>query len=208
MANHKLSYYSVVNEILSRVNDPDGDTYLARAKELTYEGICAMVLSEYGREGYPSLMKSEQISVDEISAEYRVCIAGSNNELTSNVLKIVSITDDLIETEMFEPGTIIEHRYIEIDTDKYNRLNDVDERPFKDEIYYYRQGDYIYFYPHDDMSNQKIIIHYIAAPEEYEYESAIGGVESTELTGLYSLDFLYKVIDYGSGRIRAEQSGE
>jgi len=202
MANHTLSYFNLVSEILSRVNDPDGDTYLARAKELSYEGICAMVLGEYGREGYPSLMKSEQLTVEDLGTEYRVIIAGSGNELVSDVLKVIKITDDFENTE---PNvTITEHRYIEIDMSKYNRLNDIDERPFIDEIYYYRQGDYIYFYPLEDMSNQNIIVHYIASPDEYVYTEA----GSTELTGLYSLDFLYKVIDYGAGRIRAEQSGE
>lgn len=209
MSNHSLTYYDVVKEILSRVNDPEGDTYLARAKELAYEGICAMVLSDYPREGFPSLYKSESVAVsDDISTDYRVLVSGSERELGSDMLKVVTITDDYEYPEA--DSTITEHKYIKISTDRYNRLNDAEEKPFEDEIYYYHQGDYIYFYPYADMVNQNILIHYIASPDEYVWSSdgTTDGTGSTIMTEKFSLDFLYKVIDYSMGKIKQEQSGE
>jgi len=208
MPNHSLTYYNVVKEVLTRVNDKDGDTYLDRAKELVFEGISALSMGEYPREGYPSLVLSEHISVDEMSVAYRINVAGSSNELSNDVMKIISITDDYINQEAL--GKIKEQRYIQINTQKYNRLNDPDERPFDDEIYFYHQGNYLYFYPHTTMTNQNILVHYIASPEEYTYSFGLttDGTGSTELTGLFSLDFLYKVVDYGTIKIRAEQSGE
>ena len=71
----------------------------------------------------------------------------------------------------------------------------------KDEkIYYYRRGDHIFFHPILNMSSQIFVVHYIKAPHNL--------VTNDVMTEMFSLDFLYKVIDYGVGRIREEQAGQ
>ena len=46
MADRTITYYDVVQEILKRVNDAEGDVYLDRAKSLVYEGISTLAVSE------------------------------------------------------------------------------------------------------------------------------------------------------------------
>jgi hypothetical protein len=87
-----------------------------------------------------------------------------------------------------------------------NRLNDPDYSPFNDEIFYYQRGDYIYFYPQERMVSQKLVITYIAEPDSYVYTNNLFAASFFEK--LYSFNFIYKVIDYGVGRIREQQSGE
>ena len=50
------------------------------------------------------------------------------------------------------------------------------------------------------MSTQIFVVHYIKAPHNL--------VTDDVMTEMFSLDFLYKVIDYGVGRIREEQAGQ
>ena len=57
------------------------------------------------------------------------------------------------------------------------------------------------------MNAQKILITYITEPESYDY-GVDNGEGSTSLQEQFSLNFLYKTIDYGVGRIREQQSGE
>ena len=70
-----------------------------------------------------------------------------------------------------------------------------------DEIFYYREGEYIKLYPLERAGDVgSILINYIASPDDYG--------DSDVMTDGYSLDFLYKVVDYSVGRIREEQTGE
>ena len=203
-----LTYYEVVQEILKRVNDADGDIYLDRAKELVFEGISSLALTEgVAIDDIRGILKSDTVDVSTLSSPYRIRVKGSGRELTNNPAKIISITDDLINVETVT--TIIgitEHRYIELSLAEVNRLNDPDYRPFNDEIFYYNRGDFVYFYPKEDMNSQKLLITYIAEPDTYNY--GVDGVGSTSLKDKFSLSFLYKTIDYGVGRIREQQSGE
>ena len=208
MADKTITYYDVVQEILKRVNDADGDIYLERAKELVYEGISSLAISEgVSRDDIRGILKSDVIDVaDKISGspEWRIKVKGNGRDLTGdNPAKIISIVDDLIDA-----GT--QARYIEISLSELNRLNDEDYSPFDDEIFYYQRGDYIYFYPHNRMETQKLVITYIAEPDSYSYDpySYGDGTGSPQLERDFSLNFLYKTIDYGVGRIREQQSGE
>jgi len=210
MADKTITYYDVVQEILKRVNDADGDVYLDRAKELVYEGISSLAVSEgVSRDDIRGILKSEVIDVTNISPRWKLQVKGSGSLLSggrvldNNPAKIISITDDLtVADEVIQEG-ITEHRYIELSLDEVNRLNDPDYRPFNDEIFYYQRGDYIYFYPQERMITQKLVITYIAEPDSYSY-----GTGSPALERDFSLNFLYKTIDYGVGRIREQQSGE
>ena len=209
MADKTLTYYEVVQEILKRVNDADGDIYLDRAKELVFEGISSLALTEgVAIDDIRGILKSDTVDVSTLSSPYRIRVKGSGRELTNNPSKIISITDDLINVETVStPSGITEHRYIELTLAEVNRLNDPDYRPFNDEIFYYNRGDYVYFYPSEDMNSQKILVTYITEPNTYDY-GVENGEGSTSLQDEFSLSFLYKTIDYGVGRIREQQSGE
>tara|TARA_R100001163_G_C5067450_1_gene206581 strand:+ start:2610 stop:3245 length:636 start_codon:yes stop_codon:yes gene_type:complete len=203
-----LTYYEVVQEILKRVNDANGDIYLDRAKELVFEGIASLALSEgVAIDDIRGILKSDTVDVSTLSSPFRIRVKGSGRELTSNPSKIISITDDLINVETVTTILgITEHKYIELSLTDVNRLNDPDYRPFNDEIFYYNRGDYIYFYPLEHMNSQKILVTYITEPDTYDY--GVDGVGSTSLQNEFSLSFLYKTIDYGVGRIKQQQSGE
>ena len=209
MADKTLTYYEVVQEILKRVNDADGDIYLDRAKELVFEGISSLALTEgVAIDDIRGILKSDTVDVSTLSSPYRIRVKGSGRELTNNPSKIISITDDFINVETVTPIIgITEHRYIELSLAEVNRLNDPDYRPFNDEIFYYNRGDYVYFYPSEDMNSQKILVTYITEPNTYDY-GVENGEGSTSLQDEFSLSFLYKTIDYGVGRIREQQSGE
>ena len=193
----QYTFNDMLNEVLIRVNDPDGDTYSLRAEELLYEGISALALSDYPRDGYTGLVRTESMSPSQLSSAYRIQVNGAGRELEYPLLKLVGITDDTIAP--VTSTAINDHRFIPIDIAQYNRLNDVDERPFEDELYYYRQGDYIYLYPITTTIG-KLLITYVASPREYE-RTAIMNDE-------YSLDFIYKIIEYAAGKIKEQQAGE
>ena len=207
MADKTLTYYEVVQEILKRVNDADGDIYLDRAKELVFEGISSLALSEgVAIDDIRGILKSEVIDVLPITPRWKLQVKGSGRLLSNNPAKIISIVDDLTTPEEVVLGGITEHRYIELSLVEVNRLNDPDYSPFNDEIFYYQRGDYVYFYPQERMLTQKLVITYVAEPNTYNY--GVDGVGSTSLQDEFSLSFLYKTIDYGVGRIREQQSGE
>jgi len=195
-----MTYFDVVQEILKRVNDSEGDIYLDRAKSLVYEGITSLAIAEGVTENdIFGLIKSETRIVGEFSNASQLQIKGDGRDLDSNPSKIVSIVDDLTDS-----GS--NFKYIEISIEERNRLNDIDYRPFDDEIFYYLRGNYIYFYPKERMTSQKFVITYIAEPDEYVYSDNIS--ESTFFEKLFSLNFIYKVIDYSTSRIKQQQSGE
>ena len=200
-----ITYYDVVQEILKRVNDADGDIYLDRAKELVYEGISSLAVSEgVTKDDIVGILKSEVVDVSELGGKLQ--IKGDDKDLENNPAKIISIVDDLTAPDEVIIGGITEHRYIELSLAEVNRLNDPDYSPFNDEIFYYQRGDYIYFYPQERMVSQKLVITYIAEPDSYAYTDNLFAASFFEK--LYSFNFIYKVIDYGVGRIREQQSGE
>jgi len=195
----QYTFSGMKDEVLIRVNDPDGDTYSLRAEELLYEGISSLALSDYPREGYTGLVRTESISPNQLSSAYRIQVNGAGREIQYPLLKLVGIADDNVSPELTASTAINDHRFIPIDQTQYNRLNDANERPFEDELYYYRQGDFIYLYP-ITTSIGRLLITYVASPREY----ASGSIMNNE----FSLDFIYKVIEYATGRIKEQQAGE
>ena len=194
-----------MQERLKRVNDADGDIYLDRAKELVYEGISSLAVSEgVTKDDIVGILKSEVVDVSNLGGKLQ--IKGDDKDLENNPAKIISIVDDLTAPDEVIIGGITEHRYIELSLAEVNRLNDPDYSPFNDEIFYYQRGDYIYFYPQERMISQKLVITYIAEPDDYVYTNNLFAASFFEK--LYSFNFIYKVIDYGVGRIREQQSGE
>ena len=194
----QYTFSGMQEEVLIRVNDPDGDTYSLRAEELLYEGISALALSDYPSDGYTGLVRTESLSPNQLSSAYRIQVNGAGRELEYPLLKLVGITDDTVTPELTSQA-INDHRFIPIDQAQYNRLNDANERPFEDELYYYRQGDFIYLYPITTTVG-RLLITYVASPREYESEAIMNNE--------YSLDFIYKVIEYATGRIKEQQAGE
>ena len=217
MSTKTITYADMVVEILSRVNDAGGDVYLERAKELIYEGISSLAVSEgVSPDDIRGLIKSDVIDVSLLDDRWRIRVKGSTYlanvanyiDLTTNPAKIINIIDDLTVTEAETADGITEHRYVKLSLAEVNRLNDSDYRPFNDEIFYYDRGDYVYFYPKERMNTQILVVTYIAEPDLYTYEPAqqVGG--HSPLHDDFSLSFLYKTIDYSVGRIREQQSGE
>ena len=213
VSTHKSTFADVYNEILVRVNDPDGDTYTDRAKELVYEGISAMAVSgNFDADHMPALVKAKQINASDLPTSYKLKVSGGNTDLDNDILlKIVGITDDTtysntstqtgqVYIDPETPQNVSRQKYISISLTEVNRLNVVEEQPFYDEIYFYRRGDNILFHPINNMSSQIFVVHYIKAPHNL--------VTDDVMTEMFSLDFLYKVIDYGVGRIREEQAGQ
>ena len=201
MADRTITYFDVVEEILKGVNDADGDVYLDRAKTLVYEGISALSVSDgVGKDDIVGILKSETVDVSEIpSPKYKLQIKGESKNLEYNPAKIISIVDSLTDSET-------EYRYIELSLSELNRLNDENYQPFDDEIFYYQRGDSIYFHPQSRMVSQKFVVTYIAEPDDYVYTDNL--FDASFFEKLYSFSFIYKVIDYGVGRIREQQSGE
>ena len=212
VSTHISTFADLYNEILVRVNDPDGDTYTDRAKELVYEGISAMAISgNFDADNMPALVKAKQINASGLSTPYKLKVSGDNTDLDNDILlKIVGITDDTthintstqlgqVYVDPETPQNVSRQKYIPISLAEVNRLNVAEEQPFYDEIYFYRRGDNIFFHPSNNMSTQIFVVHYIKAPHNL--------VTDDVMTEMFSLDFLYKVIDYGVGRIREEQDG-
>tara|TARA_R110000744_G_scaffold69522_2_gene141070 strand:+ start:258 stop:860 length:603 start_codon:yes stop_codon:yes gene_type:complete len=200
MASKTITYYDAVQEILKRVNDADGDIYLDRAKSLVYEGITALATSEgITPDDIRGILKSETINVKEYSPSHQLQVKGESSDLLENPSKIIGIVDNLADDETT-------FKYIEISIPERNRLNDIDYKPFEDEIFYYTRGDYIYFYPKEQMSSQKFIITYLSEPNDYVYSEI--EEDASSLEELFSLTFIYKVIDYSVSRIKQQQSGE
>ena len=222
----KISTYTdVYQEMLTRVNDPDGDTYTDRAKELVYEGIVSLAVSgQFEADQIPSLVTTKTFQASDLTNS-RLKVSGESTDFHNyNIIKIIGITDDIINqwsnsatmTGMSyfsadndgvpfhnqETQEVMRQKYIPISLSEVNRLNDPEEQPFYDEIYYYRRNDYLYFFPLPNMTSigQFFVIHYLKAPSNYELTDV--------MTERFSLDFLYKVIDYGVGRIREEQAGQ
>ena len=52
MALYKYTFAEVIQEICSRVNDPDRDTYVDRAKELFYESAAVNRVSPLWNKAY------------------------------------------------------------------------------------------------------------------------------------------------------------
>ena len=213
VSTHISTFADLYNEILVRVNDPDGDTYTDRAKELVYEGISAMAISgNFDADNMPALVKAKQINASGLSTPYKLKVSGDNTDLDNDILlKIVGITDDTthintstqlgqVYVDPETPQNVSRQKYIPISLAEVNRLNVAEEQPFYDEIYFYRRGDNIFFHPSNNMSTQIFVVHYIKAPHNL--------VTDDVMTEMFSLDFLYKVIDYGVGRIREEQAGQ
>ena len=221
------TYEDVYTEMLVRVNDPEKDTYEDRAKELVYEGIVSLAVSgKFEADQIPSLVTTKLFQGSSLTNS-RLKVSGVNNDFYNfNIIKIIGITDDIIDqgsnvapmkgmsyfsdditptlTPFYHQDTqdVARQKYIPISLSEVNRLNDPEEQPFFDEIYYYRRDDYLYFFPTPNMTSaaQRLIIHFLKAPSNYEL--------SDVMTEKFSLDFLYKVIDYGVGRIREEQAGQ
>jgi len=202
MPSKSITYSNAVREILKRVNDADGDIYLARAKELVYEGISSLAVSEgVSRDDIRGILHSEVIDTSNNTPMHKLKLKGTNRQLFYNPAKIISITDDHSLND-------VEHKYIELSSSEMNRINDPDYKPFDDEVFYHHRGDFIYFYPTDRVDNQKLVITYIGEPDDYVYIPEDESGDESDFDMIYSFSFIYKVIDYGVGRIREQQSGE
>ena len=197
MALYKYTFDEVIQEICSRVNDPDRDTYGDRAKELFYESAVTLVKDgNFSPDECPGLIVFAPISVPFIGGDYTLDL-GSDEDLGEICIRLLSIVDDY---ENNEDAVINQHKYIPISIDKYKQMIDPEMRPFDDEIYYFRVGSKVRFYPFNSMQNQNIIVQFVKHPDSF--------LDDDELQGWFSLDFIYKMINYSVAKLKQEIQGE
>ena len=207
MALYKYTFDEVIQEICSRVNDPDRDTYGDRAKELFYESAVTLVKDgNFNADDVPGMITFKKVNVNELNPKFEWLIESSqvesDGETPSTVLKAVcirllSIVDDYEDDEV---ATISQHKYIPISVNDYASLIDPENRPYDDEIYYWRMGSKVRFYPKESMYNQKVIVQFVKHPIDFE--------NNQELQGSFSLDFIYKMINYSVAKLKQEIAGE
>ena len=115
MADRTITYYDVVQEILKRVNDAEGDVYLDRAKSLVYEGISTLAVSEgVTKDDIVGILKSETVDVGTFSPNYKMKIKGDSKDLDYNPARIISIVDDFTDADETVLNQVTKHRYIEL----------------------------------------------------------------------------------------------
>ena len=207
MALYKYTFDEVIQEICSRVNDPDRDTYGDRAKELFYESAVTLVKDgNFNADDCPGLITFEKVDVEGLNPKHEWLIESSqvedDGETPSTVLgevciRLLSIVDDY---ENNEDAEINQHKYTPISVNKYRQMIDPEMRPFDDEIYYWRMGSKVRFYPKESMQNQRVIVQFVKHPDSFE--------DDHELQGEFSLDFIYKMINYSVQQLKQEIQGE
>lgn len=207
MALYKYTFDEVIQEICSRVNDPDRDTYGDRAKELFYESAVTLVKDgNFNADDCPGLITFEKVNVGQLNPKHEWLIESSqvedDGETPSTVLgevciRLLSIVDDYENNEDTE---INQHKYMPISVNEYASLIDPENRPYDDEIYYWRMGSKVRFYPKESMNSQNVIVQFVKHPQDLD--------DNKELQGSFSLDFIYKIINYSVSKLKEEMAGE
>ena len=204
MALYKYTFDEVIQEICSRVNDPDRDTYGDRAKELFYESAVTLVKDgNFSPDECPGLITFEKVDVETLNPKYEWVIESIDPADTvfpsggEVCIRLLSIVDDY---ENDEDAEINQHKYTPISVNKYRQMIDPEMRPFDDEIYYWRMGSKVRFYPKSSMQNQNVIVQFVKHPIDFP--------DDYELQGAFSLDFIYKMINYSVQQLKQEIQGE
>ena len=223
-----MTYYEIISEILTRVNDPEGDTYLDRAKQLMFEGI-NMIASkgDYIEEDIPGMLRNAIVYQNDASLYW---VPEEDTELGGGqVLKILDINTSFESEDVGYPV----YRYKRIDDEYLNKMHlDSEYEPLSNEVFYiinqvsnnYEDPDglsnsdlmdgrktAIVFYPHSRMIagiGALITIRFIRSPNPSAWFYGTGASDSTDVSGYLSLPYIYRVIDYAALKINVEISGE
>ena len=224
-----MTYYEIISEILTRVNDPEGDTYLDRAKQLMFEGI-NMIASkgDYIEEDIPGMLRNAL----EFLHDFYLSWAPPEDSTWNNgqVLKILGITSHIRSADHGYPV----YRYKKIDGEYLNKMHlDSEYEPLSNEVFYIINevaGNYldvdttseavdlhgtyptgISFHPGSRVTSGAgvlIKIKYIRSPYPPAWFYGTSASDSTDVSGYLSLPYIYRVIDYAALKINVEISGE
>jgi len=225
-----MTYYEIISEILTRVNDPEGDTYLDRAKQLMFEGI-NMIASkgDYIDEDIPGMLR---VAMVEQTSPNLFWAPEEDTELGGGqVLKILGITASYRADELSNPFPA--YRYKRIDDEYLNKMHlDSEYEPLSNEVFYiinqssdnYEDPDgssyydlmggkvtAIGFYPVSrvlDNIGVMISLRFIRSPNPSAWFYGTSASDSTDVSGYLSLPYIYRVIDYAALKINVEISGE
>ena len=230
-----MTYYELVQEVLRRVNDPLGDTYLDEAKEMMFDGLSSIVRSgDYIPEDCPYLYRTTTLnSSADLSSAWSIITSGSGNELTElgtpvNVMKIIDIVEG--DSAYYKVATIggaeavassddngtltYPLKYIKMSRELFNRaMGDASYAPLSNEVFYTieMKGELvslIKFIPTDRVADVDYKITYVVTPDPAQYVYGTSASTSTDISEQYSNAFLYKVIDYAVGKIQAQIGGQ
>jgi|TARA_Y100000310_G_scaffold292562_1_gene321396 hypothetical protein len=131
-----------LKQILTRVNDPFGDTYWLRAYQLFFEGINTLVQTgEYQAEEIPSMIKITPVETTSLGGDdtlyWSSPNAGANDLFGGFVIKII----DIRESVPYSNAQNIGWRFKEINNEYYQLLKFDDEyKPLKNEAFYMIEG--------------------------------------------------------------------
>ena len=131
-----------LKQILTRVNDPFGDSYWLRAYQLFFEGINTLVQSgEYQTEDIPSMIKITPIKTSDLGLDNTLYWSSPNmveNDLFGGyVMKIIDIRSTVLDSGAQNTGW----RFKEINNEYYQLLKFDDEyKPLKNEAFYMLEG--------------------------------------------------------------------
>ena len=223
-----MTYYEIISEILTRVNDPEGDTYFDRAKQLMFEGI-NMIASkgDYIEEDIPGMLRNAVVYQNDASLYW---VPEEDTELGGGqVLKILDINTYFESEDVGYPV----YRYKRIDDEYLNKMHlDSEYEPLSNEVFYiinqssdnYEDPDglsnadlmggettSIGFYPVSrvlDNIGVMISLRFIRSPNPSAWFYGTSASDSTDVSGYLSLPYIYRVIDYAALKINVEISGE
>jgi|TARA_R100000501_G_C2622292_1_gene115489 hypothetical protein len=224
-----MTYYEIIGEILSRVNDPLGDTYLERSKQLMFEGINMLAYGgDYIEEDIPGMLREAIVTQNTPNLTWE---PEEDTELGGGkVLKILGITSTYRADELSDPFPV--YRYKRIDNEYLNKMHlDSEYEPLSNEVFYiinqsannYTDPDGsaaedltgtttvgIGFYPVSrivDGDGVMITIKFIRSPKTSAWFYGTSSTDSTDASGYLSLPYIYKVIDYATVKLNQEIAG-
>jgi len=131
-----------LKQILTRVNDPFGDTYWLRAYQLFFEGVNTLVQTgEYNTEDIPSMIKITPVRTSSLGLTDTLYWSSpdiAENDLFGGfVMKIIDIRATVTDRGASNPGW----RFKEINNEYYQLLKFDDEyKPLKNEAFYMIEG--------------------------------------------------------------------
>lgn len=185
-----MTYLEVKQEILSRLDiEITNSDWLARAVSAIDAGIKRLIrerLSDSWQ--WHGLHVVEHMTIDENG---EVEVGGATSDLSSGVFMIRNVFSN---AGISGSASL---RYVQKSTNFMGLLNTNPKLDVvDDEIYYYRVGDKVYFYPAATAKAKKVTIEYIKEPWDFS--------DGDEMLDVFSYEFMEDVIDVAEERLRRE----
>jgi hypothetical protein len=185
-----MNYLEMKQEILSRLDIEIANTdWLSRAESVIDAAIKRLIRERISDPWqFHGLHVVEQCTID---ANGEVEIGGATKDISSRAFLVINIFSNAIASGSAN------YRYVRKDTKFIGLLNSTpDLGNVSDEIYYYRIGDKVYFYPVATASGEKVSIEYVEEPSAWE--------SADELLDVFSYEFVQDALDIATERLRLE----